>query len=170
MFSSIPNAINGLRSAQDLRSTRDLEAIRDSVAFVGRLSDSIVRVGPFSLGVDGVLSWIPAVGEVYSAAAGGFILVQGARAGVPTSTLAAAGLLLGARTLGNVVPLAGALFADVFTAHKWAARMVVEAIDRRLMAQGMGAQGMVAAPTTDDPPSGRRPGRRPRLLAALRPG
>ncbi len=164
MFSSIPNAINGLRPAQDL-SARELEAIRDSVAFVGRLSDSIVRVGPFSLGVDGVLSWIPAVGEVYSAAAGGFILVQGARAGVPTRTLAAAGLLLGVRTLGNVVPLAGALFADVFTAHRWAARMVVEAIDRRLNLQGAGV-----ATTADVPPSSRRPSGRPRLLSALRSG
>ena len=30
------------------------------------------------------------------------------------------------------MPLAGPLFADVFTAHKWAAKMVVRAIDERL--------------------------------------
>ena len=34
--------------------------------------------------------------------------------------------------MGDTVPIAGALFADVFTAHKWAARMVVRAIDQRL--------------------------------------
>jgi len=61
----------------------ELRSIRDSVSLVGRLSDSIVRIGPFSLGVDGVLSWIPAVGELYSAGAGLFILAQGARAQVP---------------------------------------------------------------------------------------
>ena len=57
---------------------------------------------------------------------------QGFRAGVPASVLASAALILGVRTLGDIVPIAGPLFADVFTAHKWAARMVAESIDRRL--------------------------------------
>jgi hypothetical protein len=30
------------------------------------------------------------------------------------------------------VPLAGPLFADAFTAHKWAADMIVRAIERKL--------------------------------------
>jgi len=114
------------------RTDSDLRSIRNSVSLVGRLSDNIVRIGPFSLGIDGVLSWIPAVGEIYSLGAGAFILVQGVRAGVPVSVLARAGLILGLRTVGDVVPFAGPLFADVFTAHKWAANMIVRAIDQRL--------------------------------------
>lgn len=114
------------------KSEAELRRIRDSVGLVGRLSDSIVRFGPFSLGIDGVLSWIPAVGELYSTAAGAFIIVQGLRAGVPASTLVSAALLLGVRTVGSAVPVAGAAFADIFTAHKWAARMIVTAIDREL--------------------------------------
>jgi hypothetical protein len=115
-----------------IRTDAELTSIRNSVNLVGRLSDNLVKLGPLSLGVDGVLSWIPAVGEIYSFGAGAFILVQGARAGVPATVLARAGLILGARTLGDVVPLAGPLFADLFTAHKWAAGMIVEAIDRQL--------------------------------------
>ena len=118
-------------------------AIRDSVAAVGRLSDSIVRLGPFSLGIDGVLTWIPGVGEIYSTVAGGFILVQGARAGAPAHILLGAAALMLARTTGSAVPLAGAVFADLFTAHKWAAAMVVRAIDRRL---GAAAADPYAAP------------------------
>ena len=114
------------------RSDAELRSIRDSVAVVGRLSDSIVRFGPFSLGIDGVLSWIPGIGEVYSAVAGGFIVLQGARAGVPLPVLAGAVLILGARTLASAIPVAGAVFSDMFTAHKWAARMIVAAIDRQL--------------------------------------
>lgn len=114
------------------RTDTDLRSIRDSVRLVGRLSDNIVKLGPLSLGVDGVLSWIPAVGEIYSFGAGAFILVQGVRAGVPGMVLARAGLILGARTLADVVPLAGPIFADLFTAHRWAANMVVAAIDRQL--------------------------------------
>lgn len=114
------------------RSDAELRSIRDSVSLVGRLSDGLIRVGPFSLGIDGVLSWIPAVGEFYSLGAGVFILAQGVRAGVPATVLARAGLILAVRTFGDAVPLAGPIFADLFTAHKWAARMVVQAIDERL--------------------------------------
>ena len=115
-----------------MKTDTELRAIRDSVALVGRLSDSIVKLGPFSLGIDGVLSWIPVVGELYSTAAGAFIVVQGARAGVPIPVLAGAAALMVVRTTVDVAPVFGALFADVFTAHKWAAAMVVKAIDQRL--------------------------------------
>ena len=113
-------------------SVAELISIRDSVRWVGRLSDSLIRLGPFSLGVDGVLSWIPGVGEIYSTLAGGFIVLQGARAGVPLSILAMASALLVCRTFVSAVPLAGAAFADVFTAHRWAAGLIVHAIDRQL--------------------------------------
>jgi hypothetical protein len=114
------------------QSDSDLRTIRDSVRWVGRLSDSLVRLGPFSLGVDGVLSWIPGAGEIYSAVAGGFIVIQGARAGVAWPTLAAATALMAGRTLVSGVPIVGAIFADVFTAHRWAAAMIAGAIDRRI--------------------------------------
>ncbi len=118
------------------RSDDELLKIRDSVAFVGRLSDSIVRLGPLSLGIDGVLSWVPGLGEVYSTAAGAFILIQGVRAGVPAPTLALAGGLMLSRTAVSAIPLAGPLAADIFTAHRWSARLVVGAIDRKLGRRG----------------------------------
>ena len=70
--------------------------------------------------------------EIYSTAAGAFILVQGARAGVPVGTLAVAGGLMFSRTAVSAVPLAGPVAADLFRAHKWSARMVSRAIDRKL--------------------------------------
>ena len=117
-------------------SPPDRRAIRDSVARVGRLSDSLLRLGPLSLGVDGIVSWIPGLGEIYSGAAAAFILVQGARAEVPVPTLAAAGAILACRTAITAVPLAGPVAADLFTAHRWAAAMIVRAIDRRLEGEG----------------------------------
>ncbi len=114
------------------RSQDQLLKIRDSVALVGRLSDGLVRLGPLSFGIDGVLSWVPGLGEVYSAAAGGFILIQGVRAGAPASTLALAAALMFSRTAVSAIPLAGPMAADLFTAHRWSARLVVGAIDRKL--------------------------------------
>jgi Domain of unknown function (DUF4112) len=115
-----------------MKSDSELRSIRDSVALVGRLSDSLVHIGPLSLGIDGVLSWIPGLGDLYSTLAGGFIVVQGARAGVPGSVLGGAALLIACRTVAGAVPIAGSAFADFFTAHKWAAAMIVRAIDQRL--------------------------------------
>jgi len=114
------------------KSDAQIHSIRDSVALVGRLSDNLVRLGPFSLGLDGVLSWASGLGDVYSTLAGSFIIVQGARAGVPGPVLAAAAMLIGCRTIVGAVPIAGAAFADFFTAHKWAAAMIVRAIDAQL--------------------------------------
>ncbi len=81
-------------SGHSPRSAAELARIRDSVAIVGRLSDSLVRLGPFRLGLDGVLSWIPGLGEIYSAAAAAFILVQGLRAGVPPHILVLCAVLM----------------------------------------------------------------------------
>ena len=114
------------------KTPSELRAIRDSVRLAGRLSDSLVRLGPFSLGIDGVLSWVPGLGEVYSTAAAAFILAQGVRAGVPGATLAGAAALLALRTAITAIPLAGPAAADLMTAHRWAARMIVRAIDREL--------------------------------------
>ncbi len=116
----------------------ELQKIRDSVDFVGRLSDSIFRIGPLSIGIDGILSWIPAVGELYSTAAAGFILVQGFRAGVPGPTLAVCAVLMGSRTIVSAIPFAGPAAADLFTAHRWSARLVTRAIDQRLGAPAPG--------------------------------
>ena len=110
----------------------DLLSIRNSVERVGRLSDSLVKLGPLSLGVDGILSWIPGDGEIYSAAAAGFIQVQAARARVPVHVWLGCAALLAGRTAITAVPLLGPAAADLFIAHKWSAQMVIRAIDRKL--------------------------------------
>jgi len=110
----------------------ELESIRRSVAQVGRLSDSLMRLGPLRIGLDGVLSWIPGVGEIYSTAAGAFILVQAARARVPLSVILVCAGLMSARTAVSVIPLAGPAAADLFRAHRWSARLVENAISRQL--------------------------------------
>jgi hypothetical protein len=110
----------------------DLEAIRRSVERVGKLSDSLVRLGPFGLGVDGVLNLIPGVGEIYSAAAGAFILVQAARARVSMPVFLGAMALIASRTAITAVPLGGPVAADLFRAHRLAAWLVARAIDRKL--------------------------------------
>ena len=126
------------------RSPHELARIRDSVAIVGRLSDSLVRFGPFRLGVDGVLSWVPGLGEAYSTIAGAFIVVQGFRAGVPLHILLLCAGLMASRTTVTAIPLAGPLAADLFTAHRWSAKLVIREIDAQLPTWARSAGGAPA--------------------------
>ena len=134
-----------------------LLAIRRSVELVGKFSDGLLRIGPFRLGAEAALSWIPVVGEAYGGAAAAFLLIQGARARVPLSTLAAAAAMMGGRTLITAIPIAGPLAADALALHGLSARMIVRAIDKRL--------GLPA----DAAPDGRPWGWRGRSRAAQRP-
>ena len=130
----------------------ELAAIRRSVEWVGRMSDGLVRVGPWSIGLDGVLSWIPGLGEAYSAGAAAFLLAQGVRGGVPIPTLALTAALMGGRTLITVIPVAGPAVADLLTMHKWSARLIIAAIDKRMAAASGGAAGPGASKRTNPPP------------------
>ena len=56
----------------------ELERIRKSLELVGRLSDRLIPIGPWGVGIDALFNFIPGVGEAYSAIAGGFILIQAA--------------------------------------------------------------------------------------------
>jgi hypothetical protein len=110
----------------------ELEKIRRSLELAGRLSDRIIPLGPWGLGIDALLNFIPGVGEAYSAIVGGFILIQGARAKAPFHILIVAASLLASRTVITAVPLAGPFAADALTAHRWAARLIVKSIEKKI--------------------------------------
>jgi hypothetical protein len=96
------------------------------------MSDDLIHIGPFRIGLDGLTAWIPAAGEIYSALAAAFLLIQGYRAKVPAGTLLLAAALMGGRTLIEAVPLFGPITADLLTLHRLSAKLIVAAIDRRL--------------------------------------
>ena len=121
----------------------DLIVIRRSIAAVGALSDGLYSIGGFSIGLDGLLSWIPGLGEIYSGAAAIFLMVQGYRARVPAGVLLLAGAMMLARTAITAIPLAGPVASDLLTTHKWAAKLLLAAIDKRLARTG--AQGLAGA-------------------------
>ncbi|MGA2951413.1 MAG: DUF4112 domain-containing protein [Caulobacteraceae bacterium] len=117
-------------------SREELIAIRRSVELVGRFSDGLLRIGPFRLGAEAALSWIPGVGEIYGAAAAAILLAQGLRARVPFHVLAICAALMFGRTLISAAPIAGPLAADALALHGMSARLIVKAIDRRLAGAG----------------------------------
>ncbi len=109
---------------------------RQSIVRVGKLADSLVRFGPFGIGLDGLLTWIPFVGAAYSIGAGAALLGYGLRARAPIVSLAQVLAIVLARSGVGEVPLAGQIAVDLFRGHKWAADVLVKAIDQTLYVEG----------------------------------
>jgi hypothetical protein len=122
------------------RTLAEVESARRGIDRVSHLSDSIVKIGPFGLGVDGVLAWVPIVGTVYSAVAGVVLVGLGWRARVSFSSLMSAITLLTTRTAvtaaGETLFLPTELLVDFFRAHKWAADALIKSIDNTLYVEG----------------------------------
>ena len=115
------------------RSVADIEKIWSNVEGVKKLSDRAVGFGPFGVGLDGLLTWIPVVGTVYSLGAAGWLLVQGIRARAAPGTLLLMVSYLGLDTattaVGEVVPFAPDIVDLLFPGHLMAARALQKDIE-----------------------------------------
>jgi hypothetical protein len=118
------------------RTQIDVHNNRASIERISKLSDNLIGIGPIGIGLDGILAWIPGVGELYSIGAGAALIAEGYRARVPAAVLAQAGLLVSIRTLANIFPFVGGVVVDFFRGHRMAARMLVRAIDDTLYIEG----------------------------------
>lgn len=95
------------------------------------LSDRVVGVGPWGLGVDGVLAWVPVAGTVYSLGAAALLLAEAVRAGASRATLVRMAAYLGLDSAASGVPLVGWAIDTLFTGHAFAARALQKDIERR---------------------------------------
>lgn len=95
------------------------------------LSDRLIGVGPWGLGVDGVVAWIPVVGTVYSVGAAALLLSEAAQSGASRATLLRMAGYLGVDTVASGVPLVGWVLDTLFTGHAFAARALQKDIERR---------------------------------------
>lgn len=126
------------------KSHIDVNNVRAGIERVGKLSDNVVKLGPFGIGIGGVLAWVPVVGPVYSFGAALVLIVLGMRARVPASVQLAALSVLALRTVGESLadfvppPFSAApdVAIDLFRAHKWAADMMIKAIDSTHYVEG----------------------------------
>ncbi len=133
------------------RSVADIEKIWSNVEGVKKLSDRAVGIGPFGIGLDGLLTWIPVVGTVYSVGAAAWLLIQAGRARATPGTVVRMLGYLGvdtATTVAGEVPfvgIAGDAIDFLFPGHLLAAKALqkdietthwVEANEREARASG----------------------------------
>jgi Domain of unknown function (DUF4112) len=98
---------------------------------VGRLSDNLLRIGPWGIGLDGVLAWVPGANTAYSVGAGALLFYEGVRAGASAATLIRMGLYLTANSALTEIPLVGWAADTLFRGHLMASRALKRDIERR---------------------------------------
>lgn len=106
------------------RAWRNAERIR-------KLSDRLVGVGPFGLGIDGVLAWVPVAGPVYSVGAGALLIHEAVRARAAAATVARMAGYLILDSVSSGVPILGWAVDTLFPGHAMAARALQKDIERR---------------------------------------
>ena len=98
---------------------------------IKRVADRVVGLGPFSIGLDGLLAPVPILGTVFSAAAGAWLVWEALRARASAATLARMIFYVGFRTLASIVPMEGWLVDILFRGHMMAANALQKDIARR---------------------------------------
>lgn len=96
-----------------------------------KYSDRLVGIGPFGIGLDGVLAFVPVAGTVYSAGAGVWLLGQAVRAGASPFTIARMLGYLGVDTATSTVPVVGSAVDFLFPGHLMAAGALMKDIEKR---------------------------------------
>lgn len=103
------------------RTIRDIENIWSNVEGIKKLSDRVIGFGPFGVGMDGLLTWVPIVGTVYTVGTGGWLMWQGLRAKATPATLARMAAYMAVDAATGTVPIAGDVVDTFFPGQLLAA-------------------------------------------------
>ena len=111
------------------RSIQDIENIWSNVEGVKKLSDRVIGIGPFGMGLDAMLTWVPIVGTAYTVGTGGWLMLQAVRAKATPATLARMGAYMAIDTATGTVPIAGDIVDTFFPGQLMAARALQKHIE-----------------------------------------
>jgi hypothetical protein len=98
---------------------------------IKRVSDRLVGLGPFGVGLDGLLAFVPVIGGLYSLSAGGWLLLEAWRARAGAWTLTRMAAYIAFNTASAEVPIIGQTFDFFFRGHLMAANALQKDITRR---------------------------------------
>src|SRR5258708_24565591 len=96
------------------RAWRNAERIK-------KLSDNVIKIGPWGRGLDGVLAWVPVAGTLYSLGSGGLLLYEGVQAQASSWTLTRMAAYMIVNSALSDVPLVGWAMDTLFRAQLMAA-------------------------------------------------
>jgi hypothetical protein len=106
------------------RAWRNAERIK-------KLSDDLIRIGPWGIGLDGVLAWVPAAGTIYSLGTAGLLLYEGVKAQAAPWTLTRMAAYMATNSVMSDVPVVGWAMDTLFRGQLMAANALQKDIVAR---------------------------------------
>jgi Domain of unknown function (DUF4112) len=106
------------------RAWRNAERIK-------RLSDNLIKIGPWGLGLDGVLAWVPVAGTVYSLGSAALLLYEGVKAKAAPWTLTRMAAYMAINSAMSDVPVIGWAMDTLFRGQAMAANALQKDIVAR---------------------------------------
>jgi hypothetical protein len=106
------------------RAWRNAERIK-------KLSDNLIKIGPWGIGLDGVLAWVPAAGTLYSVGTGGLLLYEGVKAQASAWTLTRMAAYMIANSAMSDVPVVGWAMDTLFRGQLMAANALQKDVEAR---------------------------------------
>ena len=98
---------------------------------IKKLSDNLISIGRWGIGVDGVLAWVPIAGTAYSVGTGFLLLYEGVQAKAQPWTLTRMAAYMIANSAMSDVPLIGWLMDTLFRGQLMAANALQKDIEAR---------------------------------------
>jgi hypothetical protein len=111
---------------------------------IKRLSDDLIKIGPWGIGLDGALAWVPMAGTAYSLGSGGLLLYEGVRAEASAWTLTRMAAYMLVNSALSDIPILGWAADTLFRGQLMAANALQKDIEARF------------GPPAEPAPSGRR--------------
>jgi hypothetical protein len=98
---------------------------------IKNLSDNLIRIGPWGIGLDGVLAWVPGAGTIYSVGTGGLLLYEGVKAQVSAWTLTRMAAYMVANSAMSDIPVIGWAMDTLFRGQLMAANALQKDVEAR---------------------------------------
>ena len=98
---------------------------------IKRLSDDLIKIGPWGIGLDGVLAWVPAAGTIYSVGSGGLLIYEGVKAKASAWTLTRMAAYMIVNSALSDVPVVGWAADTLFRGQLMAANALQKDIEAR---------------------------------------
>jgi len=92
-----------------------------SAEAIKTISDRVIGIGPFGVGLDGLLTWIPVAGTLYSVGGALFLLFEAMRARVGFATFMRMLIYLTVDSGASSVPILGSAVDFLWQGHMMAA-------------------------------------------------
>ena len=98
------------------------------IEWLAWLMDNSIRIGPWSVGLDGFLGLIPGIGDMAGAAVSAVIIARAMQSGIPKSAILRMVINVALDSFAGAVPLFGDIFDFAFKSNMYNLQIYRESI------------------------------------------